>query len=102
VSDELESGPKLLKHELRWQPQDREPSRLKRPVPALVSTALARVMCTVDLNHQPRCRSNEVEDETAPNDLAAKLDTELGGAERLPQHALRLRWCRAHAMGMCG
>jgi hypothetical protein len=71
---------------------------LKRSVPALVSTALARVLRAVDFHDQARARSEEVHDESVEHDLLPKPCPELTATQRLPKHALRLRRSTAHAM----
>ena len=60
VRDEVASCREVVQDELRRQPQDGEPCNRKRAVPALVSTAPARVMRAVHLHDQPRRRSEEV------------------------------------------
>ncbi len=58
---------------------------MKRAVPALVSPALALVMCAVYFHDEPCCRSEEVDDEAVDDDLAAKLYADLRRPERLPK-----------------
>jgi hypothetical protein len=88
----------VAEHQLRRKTEHREPGRLKYLVPALVSTAPARVVRAVYLHDQPRRRSEEIDDEAADDDLPTKLRPELIAAERPPKDTLRLGRSHPHTM----
>ena len=96
MPDERDGARELSEDELSLKPQDAIASPSKHAVPARVRAASARVVPTVNFDHQASGGRAEVHDETADHDLPLEADAELSAANCLPQTLFGRRERSAH------